>query len=85
MVVIELKNSDRLRGLWTSSGWNQAFVGVTTVFLLSFLGLAMAQLWGPAPDNVTLHGITLGPFPLSIHHLAAFFVIAALIAVWCGA
>jgi hypothetical protein len=59
---------------------------VTTVLLLLFLGLAMAQLWGPPPDDVTLHGITLGPFPLSIHHLAAILLIAALaIAVWCHA
>jgi hypothetical protein len=83
MVVLELRNSDRLRGLLTIGGWNRAFVTVTTVLLLSFLVLAMAQLWGPAPDDVTLHGIKLGPFPLSIHHLAAILLMAGLaVAVW---
>jgi hypothetical protein len=86
LVSIELKNSNRLRGLWRSGFWNRFFVAVTTVLLLSFLLLAMVQLWGPDPDDVTMHGISLGSWSVSIHLLAATLLIAALaVAVWCHA
>jgi hypothetical protein len=50
------------------------FVGV----LAGFLALAMWQLWSGPAAEVQMEGIALGPVQLSIHDLAAIFMIASL-------
>jgi hypothetical protein len=86
LLWIELKKSKRMTRLWTSGRWNMFFVAVTTVLLFLFLLLAMVQLWWPDPDDVTLRGISVGSWTLSIHDLAAILLIAALaVAVWSHA
>lgn len=79
----ELRKSKRVTKLWQSGTLNKVFVMGTGAVLLWFLARAMVQLWGPDPDDVTMDGITLGPFgfgpwPLRIHDLAAIFLIASL-------
>lgn len=56
------------------------FVGVTSVLLVGFLMLAMAQLWRGPSDQIALEGIYLPgrETPISIHFLAAVFLIGSL-------
>lgn len=87
LLVIELRTRRTTR-LWQSHGLNRLFVLVSGVALAAFLGLAMAQLWGPAPEDVTMDGLALPLLDrqLRIHDLAAILLIASLmVAVWSHA
>jgi hypothetical protein len=57
---------------------NRAFVVVTMALLVGFLVLAMRQLWLVPADEVTLPGLSLGPVQVTIHDLAAIFLICSL-------
>jgi len=57
---------------------NRAFLLLTAVLLAGFLTLAMWQLWLVPADEVTMEGLTIGPVQLTIHDLAAVFLIASL-------
>ena len=54
---------------------------MTALLLAGFLALAMWQLWSGPAAEVRMEGIALGPVQLSIHDLAAIFMIASLAAV----
>ncbi len=86
LLWIELRRTEPLTRLWTTGTWNLLFVVVTSLVLLAFLVVAMAQLWVPDPDDVTMGGLALGPVRLRVHDLAAILLIAALaVAVWSHA
>ena len=57
---------------------NRWFLLLTTLLLVGFLALAMWQLWSVPAAEVRMEGIALGPVQLSIHDLAAIFMIASL-------
>lgn len=82
----ELTDSKRMKAFWDSKPLNRAFIFVTGAVLTAFLALAMAQLWLPDADDVTMEGIQLGAIGLRIHDLAAIFFICALaVSVWTHA
>lgn len=74
----EFSDSERLKKLLRSSRRAMAFVIVSGAFLLAFLVLAMAQLWGLPVDEVRMNGVTVGSFTLRIHDLAAILLITGL-------
>lgn len=74
----ELTRSGRITELWQSHSRSKVFIAGTSAILGLFLLLAMAQLWLPDPNDVTMDGISLGPVHLRIHDLAAILLIAAL-------
>lgn len=87
LLVVELRTRRATR-LWQSHGLNRLFVLVSSVVLAAYLALAMAQLWGPAAQEVTLDGLALPLLDgrLRIHDLAAILLIASLtVAVWSHA
>ena len=57
---------------------NRWFLLLTALVLVGFLALAMWQLWSGPAAEVRMGGIALGPVQLSIHDLAAIFMIASL-------
>ena len=57
---------------------NRWFLLLTAVLLVGFLALVMWQLWSVPAADVRMEGIALGPVQLSIHDLAAIFMIASL-------
>ena len=57
---------------------NRWFLLLTALLLGGFLALAMWQLWLRPAAEVRMEGIALGPVQLSIHDLAAIFMIASL-------
>jgi hypothetical protein len=57
---------------------NRWFLLLTALLLVGFLVLAMWQLWSGPAAEVRMEGIALGPVQLSIHDLAAIFLIASL-------
>lgn len=57
---------------------NLWFLLLTAVLLVGFLTLAMWQLWAGPAAEVRMQGIALGPVRLSIHDLAAIFMILSL-------
>ena len=57
---------------------NRWFLLLTALVLVGFLALAMWQLWSGPAAEVRMAGIALGPVQLSIHDLAAIFMIASL-------
>ena len=57
---------------------NRWFLLLTALVLAGFLALAMWQLWSGPAAEVRMEGITLGAVQLSIHDLAAIFMIASL-------
>jgi hypothetical protein len=57
---------------------NRWFLLLTALLLVGFLALAMWQLWSGPAAEVRMEGIALGPVQLSIHDLAAIFMIASL-------
>lgn len=65
-------------GRWFADLVNRAFVVVTMVLLVWFLALAMRQLWLVPADEVTMEGLSLGPVRLTVHDLAAIFLICSL-------
>lgn len=56
----------------------RAFVVLTLLLLAGFLALAVQQLWFVPADEVTMEGLRLGPVQLTIHDLAAIFLICSL-------
>ncbi len=77
LMALEIR-SGRIAQLLRASRLVLAFVVATGAVLAWFLALAMAQVWvGPA-DQVTMPGVTIGPLQLSVHNLAAVFLIGAL-------
>ena len=77
LVGLEIR-SGRIARLLTASRLVLAFVVATGAVLVGFLVLAMTQVWSGPADQVTMPGITIGPLQLSIHDLAAVFLIGAL-------
>lgn len=57
----------------------RVFVLITAVLLVGFLALAMWQLWRGPADQITLEGVRLFGRQVSIHFLAAVFLIASLV------
>src|SRR5215218_6667400 len=57
---------------------NRWFLLLTALVLAGFLALAMWQLWSGPAAAVRMEGIALGAVQLSIHDLAAIFMIASL-------
>jgi hypothetical protein len=57
---------------------NRWFLLLTALVLAGFLALAMWQLWSGPAAEVGMEGIALGAVQLSIHDLAAIFMIASL-------
>jgi hypothetical protein len=57
---------------------NRWFLLLTALLLGGFLALAMWQLWMRPAAEVRMEGIALEPVQLSIHDLAAIFMIASL-------
>jgi hypothetical protein len=57
---------------------NRSFLLLTALLLAGFLALAMWQLWSGPAAEVRMEGIALGAAQLSIHDLAAIFLIASL-------
>ncbi|WP_181033537.1 hypothetical protein [Arthrobacter sp. SX1312] len=81
LVWNEWKQSRRTRDLFKRGGWSKRTVICTTVVAFLFVGLTYGQLWfGPA-DHVELPGITMGPFQLEVHAIAAILMIASLLVV----
>jgi hypothetical protein len=63
----------------TLANWvNRSFLLLTALLLAGFLALTMWQLWSGSAAEVRMEGIALGPVQLSIHDLAAIFMIASL-------
>ena len=63
----------------TLANWvNRFFLLLTALVLAGFLALAMWQLWSGPAAEVRMEGIAFGPVQLSIHDLAAIFMIASL-------
>ncbi|QFG68095.1 hypothetical protein [Ornithinimicrobium pratense] len=92
LFALELRARERMRALVTGDPISLVFVVVTGGTLLSFLGLAMWQLWAPPVEEVTMEGLRLTGLPvvgevqLRVHDLAAIFLICALaVAVWSHA
>lgn len=56
----------------------RAFVVLTLLLLAGFLALAVRQLWFVPADEVTMEGLRLEPVQLTIHDLAAIFLICSL-------
>jgi hypothetical protein len=83
LVVREIA-SGKVRQLFVDVGstlanWvNRSFLLLTALLLAGFLALAMWQLWSVPAAEVRMEGIALGPVQLSIHDLAAIFLIASL-------
>jgi hypothetical protein len=83
LVVVEFRRSERFKTLWNIHGMNKVFVILTAGVLVAFLGLAMWQLWVPAPGAVRMEGFEVFGVQVRIHDLAALFFMAALaVAVW---
>lgn len=57
---------------------NRTFVVLTLALLVGFLALVMRQLWLVPAAEVRLPGIVLGPVQLTVHDLAAIFLICSL-------
>jgi hypothetical protein len=57
---------------------NKCFLVLTALGLLGFLALVMWQVWSEPAAEVRMEGIALGPVQLSIHDLAAIFMITSL-------
>lgn len=91
LLTRELRRSHRVRTLAREDRTTAAFIVLTSGTLVAFLTLAMWQLWVPPVDEVRLDGLALtlpglGAVGLSIHDLAAIFLISALaVAVWSHA
>ncbi|GAA5161413.1 hypothetical protein GCM10011366_09690 [Ornithinimicrobium tianjinense] len=90
LLARELRRSHRVRALAREDRTTGLFILLTSGTLVAFLTLAMWQLWVPPVDEVRLEGLALGlpgaDLRLSIHHLAAIFLISALaVAVWSHA
>lgn len=82
----EMRRTERMRRLLTGDRWSLAFVAVTGGVLLAFLALTMWQLWVPPVDQVTMGGISLGGVQVTVHDIAAIFLLCALaVAVWSHA
>jgi hypothetical protein len=84
VLVVREVSTGNLRQLFVDVGsplatWvNRSFLLLTALLLVGFLALAMWQLWSGPAAEVRMEGIALGPVRLSIHHLAAIFMIASL-------
>ena len=65
-------------GSTLASQVNRWFLLLTALALAGFLALTMWQLWSGPAAEVRMEGIALGPVQLSIHDLAAIFMIASL-------
>lgn len=92
LVLQELRATERMKRLVTGDRISLLFVLVTFGTLLTFLALAMWQLWVPPVEEVTMGGLELSGLPVvgelqvTIHELAAIFLISALaVAVWSHA
>lgn len=57
---------------------NRGFVVLTLALLVGFLALVMRQLWLVPAADVRLPGLVLGPLRVSVHHLAAIFMMCSL-------
>jgi hypothetical protein len=84
LVVMEVRTG-KVRQLFTvdagsplANQVNRWFLLLTALVLVGFLALAMWQLWSRPAAEVRMEGIALGPIQLSIHDLAAIFMIASL-------
>lgn len=63
----------------TLGNWvNRSFLLLTALVLAGFLALAMWQLWSGPAAEVRMEGIAVGAVQLSVHDLAAIFLIASL-------
>jgi hypothetical protein len=85
VLVVREVASGKVRQLFTADAGstlanqvNRWFLLLTAVLLVGFLALAMWQLWSVPAAEVRMEGIALGPVQLSIHDLAAIFLIASL-------
>jgi hypothetical protein len=84
VLVVREVRTGKLRQLFVDVGsllatWvNRSFLLLTALLLVGFLVLAMWQLWSGPAAEVRMEGIALGPVQLSIHDLAAIFMIASL-------
>ena len=85
MLVVREVASGKVRQLFTADAGsslanrvNRSFLLLTALLLAGFLALAMWQLWSGPAAEVRMEGIALGPVQLSIHDLAAIFLIASL-------
>ncbi|MFX0540027.1 hypothetical protein ACQBAT_05210 [Ornithinimicrobium sp. Y1847] len=92
LVGLEIRRTERVRTLVRGDRVTLFFVLLTGGTLLAFLALAMWQLWVPPAHEVRLGGIELSGLPLigdlqlTIHDLAAIFLISALaVVVWSHA
>ncbi|SOC56723.1 hypothetical protein [Ornithinimicrobium cerasi] len=68
----------RARTDTVSKSLTRVFVGLTSVVLVWFLALAMLQLWRGPADQITMEGVRLMGWQVSIHFLAAVFLIVSL-------
>ena len=84
VLVVREVRTGKVRQLFADVGstlatWvNRSFLLLTALLLGGFLALAMWQLWLRPAAEVRMEGIALGPVQLSIHDLAAIFMIASL-------
>lgn len=78
LVVIELKESERLARLWKRGPQSKGFIALTGAVLAAFLVLVVVKLYLHPADEVTMDGFTLGPVDVRVHDLAAILLIAAL-------
>lgn len=84
LVILELRATGRLQTLINADFATRIFVYVTGGTLVAFLLLAMAQLWSPPRGAVTMAGVLIPGLPfvgdvrLTIHDLAAIFLIISL-------
>ena len=84
VLVVREVATGKVRQLFVDVGstlatWvNRSFLLLTALLLVGFLVLAMWQLWLRPAAEVRMEGIALGPVQLSIHDLAAIFMIASL-------
>src|SRR5215213_5510285 len=84
VLVVREVRTGKLRQLFVDVGsplatWvNRWFLLLTALLLVGLLALAMWQLWSGPAAEVRMEGIALGPVQLSIHDLAAIFLIASL-------
>lgn len=92
LLLHELRSTTRVRRLVRQDRTTRVFVAVTAGTLAAFLALALWQLWARPASEVTLGGLNLGGWPVvgevrvSIHDLAAIFLVCALaVVVWSHA
>src|SRR5829696_5971058 len=84
VLVVREVRTGKLRQLFVDVGtplatWvNRSFLLLTALLLAGFLALAMWQLWSGPAAEVRMEGIAFGSVQLSIHDLAAIFMIASL-------